>query len=61
MRLRTRFELEAKSLTELRLIHKEVVKCLNASRPCSAERIAASKSLQNIEREIHLKIMSPKL
>ena len=59
MKLITRFELAAKNVSELRLLHKEVFNSLVRSEPLTMERVNALASLENIEREIGLRAFSP--
>ncbi|MET1253505.1 hypothetical protein [Aliikangiella maris] len=59
MRLITRFELATKTATELKVLHKEVFNWIVNTKPCSAEQIAAKKSLENIEIEMTLRAPCP--
>lgn len=59
MRLITRFELAAKSTTELRSLHKEVFKAMVRSEPRALERVNALASLENIENELASRVPCP--
>ena len=59
MRLITRFELAAKSKTELHAIYREVFNHLAQSEPNTLERTNALASLENIENELALRALSP--
>lgn len=59
MRLITRFELAAKSTTELRSLHKEVFNAMVRSEPRTLERVNALASLENIEIELASRAPSP--
>ena len=55
MKLITRFELAAKTKTELYALHRDVFNALVQSKPNTHERRNAMASLENIEREIYSK------
>lgn len=55
MRLITRFELVSKSETELRGLLREAFNALAASDVNSFERRNALASIENIQRELHLR------
>jgi len=56
MKLITTFELAAKNKTELQALYKEVFNDLAQSSINTPERSNALASLENIEREIHLRL-----
>ena len=58
MKLITRFELAAKSKTELHSLYRDVFNALVKSKPNTHQRRNALASLENIERELYSRHIS---